>query len=220
MGHLFWVLCKKYTAIYGGCIVLYLPQLRWRVPVRMDVVILHQYLLSIVEHTVFALCIQREWSLRQLYSLAPGKSGSDFKNALLKLVLVIGTFRSFYDNISRWMTGVKSTSVQVMAWCLTAPSHNLSQCWPRSMSPYGVTRPQCVSLCVMNLFQETWNILAFKSFLNMVWKTMTCSSCTSDTMAADTPGRQHPWHWRIYPLIFWISAPQPFLARDIPRNGA
>ena len=33
-----------------------------------------------------------------------------------------------------------------MAWCLQATSHYLSQCWPRSLSPYGVTRPQCVKL--------------------------------------------------------------------------
>ena len=31
--------------------------------------------------------------------------------------------------------------VKVMAWCCQA-SHYLSQCWPRSMSPYGVTKPQ------------------------------------------------------------------------------
>ena len=31
----------------------------------------------------------------------------------------------------------KTTLVQVMAWCHQAPSHYLSQCWPRSMSPYG-----------------------------------------------------------------------------------
>ena len=28
-----------------------------------------------------------------------------------------------------------------MAWCLTASSHYLSQCWPRTMSPDGVTKP-------------------------------------------------------------------------------
>ena len=33
---------------------------------------------------------------------------------------------------------------QVMAWCHQATSHYLSQCWPRSMSPYGVIRPQWV----------------------------------------------------------------------------
>ena len=35
----------------------------------------------------------------------------------------------------------KSTLVQVMAWYRQATSHYLSQCWPSSMSPYGVTRP-------------------------------------------------------------------------------
>ena len=34
-----------------------------------------------------------------------------------------------------------------MAWCRQATSHYLSQCWPRSMSPYGVTRPQWVKEC-------------------------------------------------------------------------
>ena len=39
----------------------------------------------------------------------------------------------------------KSTLVQVMAWCRQATNHYLSQCWPRSLSPYGVTRPQWVN---------------------------------------------------------------------------
>ena len=43
-------------------------------------------------------------------------------------------------------TDEKSTLVQVMAWCRQATSHYLSQCWPRSMSPNGVTRPQWVNM--------------------------------------------------------------------------
>ena len=42
-------------------------------------------------------------------------------------------------------TADQSTLVQVMAWCRQAISHHLSQCWPRSLSPYGVTRPQWVN---------------------------------------------------------------------------
>ena len=38
-----------------------------------------------------------------------------------------------------------STLVEVMAWCHQAPSHYLSQCWPRLMSPYDVNRPQWVN---------------------------------------------------------------------------
>ena len=39
----------------------------------------------------------------------------------------------------------KSTLVQVMACCRLATSHYLSQCWPRSLTPYGVTRSQWVN---------------------------------------------------------------------------
>ena len=47
-----------------------------------------------------------------------------------------------------WMwldfTDDQLTLVQVMAWCHQATSHYLSQCWPRSLSPYGIIRPQWV----------------------------------------------------------------------------
>ena len=38
----------------------------------------------------------------------------------------------------------QSPLVQVMVWYRQSTSHYLSQCWPSSMSPYGVTRPQWV----------------------------------------------------------------------------
>ena len=41
------------------------------------------------------------------------------------------------------LTNDKSTLVQVIAWCRQATSHYLNQCWPRSPTLYGVTRPQC-----------------------------------------------------------------------------
>ena len=43
------------------------------------------------------------------------------------------------------LTDDKSTLVQVMALCRQATSHYLNQCWHRSLSPYGVTRPQWVN---------------------------------------------------------------------------
>ena len=42
------------------------------------------------------------------------------------------------------LSSEKSTLVQVIAWCRQAAIHYLSQCWPSSISPYGVTRPQWV----------------------------------------------------------------------------
>ena len=38
-------------------------------------------------------------------------------------------------------TDGKSKLVQEMAWCRQAPSHYLSQCWHRSLLPYGVNMP-------------------------------------------------------------------------------
>ena len=46
--------------------------------------------------------------------------------------------------ISLDLTYGKSALAQVMVWCRQTASHYLSQCWPRSVSPYGVNRPQWV----------------------------------------------------------------------------
>ena len=52
-----------------------------------------------------------------------------------------------YEIALKWMppdlTDDKSTLV--MTWCHQAASHYLSQCWPRSLSPDGITRPQWVN---------------------------------------------------------------------------
>ena len=79
----------------------------------------------------------------------PRRPGCHFKTAIFNLVLLIAIFRFAKDNALRRMlqdlTDDKSTLVQVMTWCRQATSHYLSQCWPSSMSPYDVTRPQWVN---------------------------------------------------------------------------
>ena len=55
----------------------------------------------------------------------------------------------------------KSTMVQVMAWCRQATSHYLSQCWPRSMSPNGVTRPQWVNSLITTVEKYIVNEIHF-----------------------------------------------------------
>ena len=85
-------------------------------------------------------------------SLAPGRFEYNFRQVIFKLISVIDwwtwSFVQLPSNV--WMspdlTEHKSTLVQVMAWCCQATSHYLSQCWPRSVSPYGVIRPQWVKL--------------------------------------------------------------------------
>ena len=56
------------------------------------------------------------------------------------------SFVKLHSGECHWTLLIQSTLVQVMAWCRQATSHYLSQCWPRFMSPCGVTRPQCVKM--------------------------------------------------------------------------
>ena len=92
-------------------------------------------------------------------SLAPGRPGCHFKTAIFNPVLLIAIFTSSNDDALRWMPwdliDDKSTLVHVMAWCRQETSHYLSQCWPSSMSPYGVTRPQWVK-DLMSSAHQTW----------------------------------------------------------------
>ena len=39
----------------------------------------------------------------------------------------------------------KTSLVQVMVWCHQITNLYLNQCWPRSLSIYGITKPQCVN---------------------------------------------------------------------------
>ena len=83
-------------------------------------------------------------------SLAPGRFKVNFRWVNFKLILLVYGWGMVREIALIWMsldhTYGKSTLVQVMAWCRQATSHYLSQCWPRSQSPYGVTRPQWVKI--------------------------------------------------------------------------
>ena len=52
----------------------------------------------------------------------------------------------------RNLTDDKSILIQVKARCRQATNHYLIQCWPRSMSPYGFTSPQWISINVIHLW--------------------------------------------------------------------
>ena len=83
-----------------------------------------------------------------IHSLTPRKFELNSRKVLFKLNLKIDWWGISCEIVLRWMsldlTGNESTLVQVMAWCRQATNHYLSQCWPRSVSPYGITRPQWV----------------------------------------------------------------------------
>ena len=85
-----------------------------------------------------------------MLSSFPVRSEWNFKITILNIVLLFGIFSSSYDIAFRWMppefTDDKSTLVQVMAGCCQATSHSQCQCWPRTTSPYGITRLQWVNV--------------------------------------------------------------------------
>ena len=90
------------------------------------------------------------WIFMFLNSLAPGRFEQNFRKVIFKLISVTDCWGISCEIALRRMpldlTDDKSTLVQVMVWCHQATSHYLSQCWPRFMLPYGVTRPQWVKL--------------------------------------------------------------------------
>ena len=84
-----------------------------------------------------------------LNSLASGKFEWNFRHVIFKQILVIDGGGISCEIALIWMsldfTDDQSLLVQVMAWCRQATSHYLSQCWPRSLTLYGVTRPLWVT---------------------------------------------------------------------------
>ena len=82
--------------------------------------------------------------------LAPEKFELNFSYVIFKWILAIDVWVITCDIALIWMSldfaDDQSTLVQVMAWCRQATSHYLSQWWPRSLSPYGVNRPEWVNI--------------------------------------------------------------------------
>ena len=99
----------------------------------------------------FAVSTCTSWQALLLHfnSLAPGRFKVNFRWVIFKLILVVNGWVMSCETALIWTSldhiYGKSTLVQVMAWCRQATSHYLSQCWPRSLSPYGATRPQWVN---------------------------------------------------------------------------
>ena len=97
---------------------------------------------------------QQKWYFMR-FSLThwpPGKFEWNFRHVIFKHILVIDGWGISCEIALIWMSldfiDDQSTLVQVMDWCRQATSHYLSQCWPRSLSPYGVIRPQSINYLI------------------------------------------------------------------------
>ena len=93
------------------------------------------------------------------------------------------------------LTDYKWTLLQVMAWCCQATNHYLSQCWPRSLSPYDITCPQwdetpkslhlkmpspkwqpfCLNVSSLNVLTHC-DLVIPSHYLNQCWFIMVSSS--------------------------------------------
>ena len=98
------------------------------------------------------ICLRNLQLVRSNYnilnSLSPVRCGRNFKSTIFKLIIQNSSFGTHCEIALKWMpqnlTSNMATLVQVMVWCHQATSHYLSQFWPKSLSPYDLTRPQWV----------------------------------------------------------------------------
>ena len=90
--------------------------------------------------------------------------------------------------MSLYLTDDKSTLVHVMAWCRQATSHYLSQCWPSSLPPYGITKPQWVKIhsmiwCRKGNLNEKRSVSLSRRNVN----SFSCSNITTRTNSYEFP---------------------------------
>ena len=80
------------------------------------------------------ICLRWIWIWALVFnSLAPGRFKKSLRKIILKLILVTDGCDISSEIALRW------TSLDLSD---KATSHYLNQCWPRSLPPFGVTRPQ------------------------------------------------------------------------------
>ena len=101
-----------------------------------------------------------------------------------------------------------------MAWCHQATSHYLSQCWPRSLSPYGVTRPQWVNSVMWeysNLFTKSvkhsleWDGIKPCWFPWSLTYILACCLFGNTFTSARTTDQWWAEHDVIHIIIYWIN---------------
>ena len=112
--------------------------------------------------------VTSKWGSTWFNSLASVRFEHSLKLINFKLISTINILSILCEIAIRWgpkyLTGHWSTLVQVMAWCRQATSHYLRQCWPRSLSPYDITRPQWVNTKLRKTFSMhflVWKLCYF-----------------------------------------------------------
>ena len=147
-------------------------------------------------------CIWQQWCwMTGANLLVPGRFGCNLELVIFKLTSRVDMLSISCEIALSWMpqdfTDDKSTLAQVMAWCLTAPSHYLGQCWPRSTSTHDIghnelitplitcslTRPLHGPCCVFILttgHPNVWKWMGSLPWVDQGWvMTWTCGAIQS-----------------------------------------
>ena len=102
-------------------------------------------------------------------SLAPVKFEWNFRYVIFKWISVLGWGIPLWNCPNMNVTGLHWRSINIGSGNGLMPPGNkpyLSQCWPRSLSPYGITRPEWVKI-------------------PSLWKAAKCLSCRVNAMDGD-----------------------------------
>ena len=137
---------------------------------------------------------------------------------IFKVILVIGVCEIALRWLLLELADDKSTLVQVMAWCYQATSYYLSQCWLRSLSPYGITRTEWVNVCkhYVFLWSMKWGVLT-----HWGWDKMTTIFQTTFSIAFSSMKMcefRLRFHWNLFLSVkltifqhwfrWWLGADQ------------
>ena len=99
----------------------------------------------------------------------------------------------------RWMPQKtfdnQSTLVLVMAWCHQATSHYLNQCWPWSMSPYGLTKLKGVnSMGNISDFVKVYVSRFFESHSHMAMSQRSPQLCSNGILCYNCGCHNHVYN--------------------------
>ena len=77
-----------------------------------------------------------------------------------------------------------------MAWCYQATSHCLSQCWPRSILPHGITGTQHIS--TLKPEQNTWH---FADYFKCISVSIICCISSANSVKTEVTGQYLNQWW-------------------------
>ena len=104
---------------------------------------------QIYQQNIWQISTRKRHLISHLNSWTPGWCGSNFKSTIFKLIIQNSSLGTHCEIALMLMpqnlTDETLTLVQLIAWSRQARNHYLSQCSPRSVSPYGITKPQWVN---------------------------------------------------------------------------